>query len=200
MKEHHFSTRVHAALNIKKIKIPYQLELFVDKISDDECDEIIKICEKETRLYSEGPQVKNLVGAQKSDWNILHNENIRNACTPILQRISFMFEMQISPKDQFQLEYDDFWYARYTDNSFIAPHNHQRTLGHYSFCVYLNAPKDGTYLYFMNEAESIPIKFYKGDIVIFPGGLVHWSNDVSKGRKIIAGNLAVQLDRERENG
>lgn len=199
MRKQHFSTEVHKNLNIKKVPLPYTLNLLVDRILPKECDKIIKSCEKNERLYSFGEQVKNLVGAEKTDWNILQNENVKKDCEPIIDSIGLMTQTLIGD-GPFITNFKDFWYARYTDDSFIAPHNHRRSIFDYSFCVYLNAPEEGTYLYFMNEAESVPVKFYKGDIVLFPGNLVHWSNDVSKGRKIIAGNFSIKNTEEQNNG
>lgn len=159
-------------------------------------DHVDKMVERYDQIETSGDidSVRNLLDAEKSDWNILDNPACDVENLIIKDKIHDVIKRFIHGSDEFNIQYADFWYAKYSDKSFIAPHGHGDFFGRYSFCAYLDCEPEGTILYYTTGASThIPVLFHKGDLAIFPSGLVHWSNDVYEGRKIVAGNFVVNV-------
>jgi len=191
----HFSTGKGTA-DLQYVKIQRNVELVKSRISPQYGKKVIRDCEKnlEGAMSKKGEDVKNLTGAYKSETWFLHQESwFEKHTKKCLDTLCAMVRPHVAETDVFGIGITDSWYARYTDESVVAPHSHNKFYGHYAFCWYLETEPDGTLLYFQDGEHTFPHRFYPGDIIMFPGDLMHWSNDTSKNRKIISGNFMLSI-------
>jgi len=192
----HFSVE-QGTPDISYLKLTLDHELVKSRVSASYCKQVIKDCEKylKDELSQKGEDVKNLTGAYKSKTWMLHMEKwFESHRDVMLQTIAKCFKAKIAADDHFNISLIDSWYAKYTDDSIVAPHIHSSTLCRYAFCWYLDSEPDGTILHFTERDKNFPFRFFPGDLVIFPGSLMHWSNDTSKNRKIISGNFILTVE------
>lgn len=193
----HFSAE-QPKTDISYIKLYRATELLKSTISPSYCTKVFKDCEKNLKksMSQKGFDVKNLTGAYKSEtWNLHAEEWFAEHRDVMLNRISNMLRPNVGMGDYYTINMIESWYAKYTDDSIVAPHSHNIHYGHWSFCWYLNTAPNGTVLYFMDgHSEQYPHRFFPGDLVIFPGDLIHWSNDTSNDRKIISGNFLLTIE------
>lgn len=190
----HFSVDNTPSYTISKID--YNEKLYISKctIPHEICDEAIDVCKRNLDLNISSENTKNLIETEKSEWMILHNKLVEPCTFPFQHQLNEFIRWRVDSTQNFSLYYTDWWYAEYTDNSFIAPHCHNQFYCNWSFCAYLDAEDEGTVLYFLTDDNAtIPVKVFKGDMLMFPGNLKHWTNDVYKGRKIFAGNFLASV-------
>ena len=193
MKRQKHISAVRGVRDIDFINVGGITRIMKSRIQLDHCDNMIKRYDQ-IEVSNSIESVRNLLDAEKSDWNILNNTSCDVENLIIKDKIHDVIRRCIHRDDEFNIQYADFWYAKYSDKSFIAPHDHGDFLGRYSFCVYLDCEPEGTLLYYTTGSSThVPILFHRGDIAIFPSGLPHWSNDVYEGRKIVAGNFVVNV-------
>lgn len=189
----HFSVDQNANTDLSFINLYTTTQLIKSRFPNSFNKQCIKAAKK-GELSSEGTDVKNLTGARKGTWLLHQEEYFTKQWKTIDSKIFNMIRSKVNFDDAFTLWHRDSWYAEYTDDSIVAPHDHGNFLGRYSFCYYLETADEGTVLYFYDNGEQHPHRFFAGDIVIFPSGLTHWSNDTCENRKIISGNFLVTVE------
>lgn len=192
----HFSAELPRT-ELSHVKIRRGVDLVKTTLSPTYCQSVIKDCEKNLKgtLSQKGFNVKNLTGAYKSEtWQLHMEEWFLKHRDILLQRLCDMIKSRVGTEDFFSIHMIESWYAKYTDESIVAPHSHNIFHGHWSFCWYLGTAPEGTLLYFMDGSESFPHRFFPGNLILFPGDLMHWSNDTSKDRKIISGNFLLTVE------
>jgi len=198
-KEMHISAKNGGLRDIDYVYCGGVTNIIKSRISLPDCDKIIKRYDQTLDTSPDIKSTKNLIGAEKSEWDIHNNQVCYHENKIIIDKINNMMKYMVKSTDDYAIIMDDMWYAKYTNDSFIAPHGHGNNLGYWSFCVYLNCEPDGTILYYTSGLDNtIPVKFYKGDIALFPANLGHWTNDVYKGRKIVAGNYLLSIVRKEK--
>lgn len=193
MKRQRHISAINGLRDVDIINVGGITRILKSRINTEYCDKMVERYDQiDTSNSIES--VRNLLDAEKSDWNILDNPACDVENLIIKEKIHDVVKRFVHREDEFNIQYADFWYAKYTDKSFIAPHDHGDNFGRYSFCVYLDCEPEGTILYYtVGNSHHVPVLFHKGDIAIFPSGLAHWTNDVYQGRKIAAGNFVISV-------
>ena len=86
----------------------------------------------------------------------------------------------------FNLDWEDIWFAKYDLGDYTKPHDHLFN-GQFSFVYFVKCPRGSAPLIFTTSGKKV--KAEEGKIVIFPTSLIHHVpvNRV-EGRVVIAGN------------
>lgn len=194
------------------LELPGTTTILRGHIPDDLCDEL----EEKAKPFVTDVNC-NLRNTKRTGWQIFQEEEIAPLFQKVTDRVtdtilsyfqqSPALVMGNKPPLNVKCDYCDAWVAWYSEDSFVQPHVHG-TAGmfavEYSLSAYLKVPKDYTELTFSprvnNMVENYPIEVRKGDFLIFPSNLMHYTNDCKEGRVILSANFSVNVSKlENQN-
>lgn len=145
----------------------------------------------------------NLKNTRRTGWHIHLEESVGPHCEKVMEELlSGLKHLFLTPydnlledKNPFRLGLFTSWVAWYGDESTVLPHVHGAMPYEWSFCVYLDAPEEGTSISFFLEKEHlinrhhVKVDVMKGDVICFPASLPHFVERCTDGRVIYSGNF-----------
>ena len=182
------------------VSLPRELSILKTRIPLSVCSSLL--------IHSE-PFIEdvscNLKNTKRTGWDVHLNEQVRPHSEEIMEHLlSGLKYLFLAPYDNlfqdrnpFRLGLHSSWVAWYGDESTVLPHVHGALPYEWSFCVYLDAPEDGTSISFFLEKEHLvnqpqaKINVMKGDVVCFPASLPHFVEKCTDGRAIYSGNFYI---------
>lgn len=190
------------AINHSIIDMPSS-PILKGSISHSLCDEI----EEKARPFVENIQC-NLLNTKRTGWQLFEEEEFVPVFQKFTDRVTetiLSFGALCPPLDQqkgsglqVSCRYTDAWVAWYSSDSFVRPHYHgtgRLFSPEYSLSTYLNVPNEYTELTFQSSNygghECYPVEVEKGDFLIFPSFLTHYTNSCEEGRVILSCNFTV---------
>jgi len=195
------------------VELPGTTSILKGTLSSNLCDEL----EEKARPFVENVNC-NLKDTKRTGWQIFKEEEIAPLFQKVTDRITHTilayFERRPAlvmggrPYFNVDTRFADAWVAWYSDNSFIRPHVHGAGgmfNVEYSLAAYLKVPEDYTELTFCpfggNTLENHTIEVRKGDFLVFPSNLMHYTNKCKEGRVILSANFSVHISvMGSENG
>ena len=171
----------------------------------DFCDKIIEL--GKTKINTE--VVDNLEGVYRTGWDLQSDPDF----TPHLAYMTEVLSGCISKKFnyphfrganesyqskgfQMALSWLDMWVGYYDKYSFVHPHNHGELPSFWSFSAYLSTGESSeSSLYFMSDespersVSCMRVNVKRGDVLIFPSNIFHYTNDCAGGRVVMASNF-----------
>lgn len=179
--------------------IPTRASIYTVNLGKDFCDELESMAPDLLERYPfEG--VDNLGDTQRTDWDLHKRQCMYHYFSIIADKLGRIFLPETLLGNTGFLtawSFDDAWIALSNDNSFVHPHSHSKLPNHYSISVYLNTGKgkESTNLYFMDSWTGHRVKATarRGDMIVFPADLMHYTNDTSEGRMILSANMMLNL-------
>jgi ectoine hydroxylase-related dioxygenase (phytanoyl-CoA dioxygenase family) len=87
----------------------------------------------------------------------------------------------------------------------VQPHTHvdgDMFTNEYSLSAYLNLPQEKSSLTFLTnrgDTTNFCVEVRKGDVLIFPSNLCHYSNDCHEGRIILSSNFRIDHQEQRND-
>tara|TARA_E500000318_G_scaffold58853_1_gene54571 strand:- start:202 stop:831 length:630 start_codon:yes stop_codon:yes gene_type:complete len=195
------------------LELPGKTTILKGHIPSDLCDEL----EEKARPFVEDVNC-NLKNTERTGWRLFQHEELAPLFQKVADRVtetilsyfkrSPAITMEGKPAFEVNCEYVNAWVAWYSKDSFVQPHVHgsgDMFCIEYSLSTYLKVPKDYTELTFSpcvnNMVENFSIEVRKGDFLIFPSNLMHYTNDCEEGRVILSANFIVNITRlKNENG
>tara|TARA_B100000989_G_scaffold217255_1_gene165500 strand:- start:1019 stop:1531 length:513 start_codon:yes stop_codon:yes gene_type:complete len=127
---------------------------------------------------------KSFSSVSKTDWNIpsdFKREYLdyfyKNVITPIMDKQMKYFEAS-------KWEIANAWFQQYTEFSFHEWHNHEYSNYTNVYFLELNSAKEKTEIK-SGEKKIIEYKAKEGQVITFPGFLVHRSKPVANNRKTV---------------
>jgi len=194
-------------LNYDEIEIGGITTLLKGHIDAALCDEL----EKTASPFIEDIDC-NLLNTKRTGWRLFDKEEFK----PVFQKFSDrVIETIISFSEKKPLLVTDVhesyrvtsiyynaWVAWYSSDSFVRPHVHgqgEMFSPEYSISCYLKVPNDHTELTFvprdLGRTNNYTIEVKRGDFLIFPSSLMHYTNSCEEGRVILSGNFSVNVER-----
>ena len=189
------------------LELPGVTTLLKGSIPFDLCDEL----EEKARPFIENVNC-NLRDTKRTGWRIFQEEEIAPLFQKVTDRVtktilsyfdrSPPFTMGENSQFKINCEYYNAWVEWYSEDSFVQPHVHgtaEMFSIEYSLSTYLKVPKDYTELIFSprinNMVQNYPIEVRKGDFLLFPSNLMHYTNDCQEGRVILSANFAINISK-----
>lgn len=159
--------------SIYRTKYPRDCKLLLEKISS-KLDKVFN--NNQDDVFS---PAKN--GATCSFW--LTEENGKNLQTweEFFDLLDFIDPHYKNYLSQLNILYEStsfvgMWANQYPRNSYARPHRHTINNDIINVLFYLQKPKNSGDLYLEINEKSYRIGVDEGDIIIFPGGLYHWTD------------------------
>lgn len=154
------------------------------------------------------PFDRNIKGVERSPWHIHRGREDTELFNTLADHVKLYCEgsYNLDDRDYLRLTWDDCWIMRgLSEDGFVEPHAHTKHWGGLSFSLYLDLPKGYTTLSFMSvddigDAWNRDIIIEEGDMIVFPGNLIHYSKDVSPGRVVMSGNAVVNYHLGEKRG
>ena len=146
----------------------------------------------------------NLVGVDRSNWQIYKGYEddpsfleLASHCQLYAETVHNKF-----PEDELNVDWVSAWIMNGKDGGIVQPHVHGKHWGELSFSLYLSLPKEKTSISFMsvdvnNDVFHREIIVEEGDMLVFPGNLIHFSKDISADRVVMSGNVVVNYIPKR---
>jgi len=194
-------------LNYDEIEIGGITTILKGRIEDALCDEL----EKTASPFIENIEC-NLLNTKRTGWRLFEKKEFN----PVFQKfsdkvtetiISFSEKKPLLVTDAHENYdvtsiYQNAWVAWYSSDSFVRPHVHGpggMFSPEYSLSCYLKVPNDHTELTFvpkeLRHTNNYVIEVKRGDFLIFPSNLMHYTNSCDEGRVILSANFSVTAVR-----
>lgn len=187
--------------------IPLQMTQNVIKFAIDEelCDALHEAAEKWI-----DPSIDcNLQNTRRTIWNLHTREKFIPVFELFVKRLIEVVTQNLQKEENsltYKINFVDCWVAWYSSDSFVQPHSHSgadscNLLGAKSVSAYLSVPNGQTSLTFFNDrgSRNQEVTVKKGEVLLFPSDLVHYTNDCSEGRIILSANFTVDRNYEVQN-
>jgi len=196
-------------VRFSEVFIPSSIPVIKFRMDDALCDEIIQAAEP----FIDSEVNCNLLNTRRTGWKVFNEE----AFAPVFEKFSSLtLELvanYLENKSEYYRQGDqaltaffrDAWVAWYGEDSFVQPHTHvggDMFTNDYSLSAYLNLPQGKSSLTFLSnlgDATNFCIEVHKGDVLIFPSSLCHYSNDCHEGRIILSSNFRIDHQEKRND-
>jgi len=184
-------------LCIGKFEIPSIDIVHLIKAPESVCENINTHAES-LILKNQEQLADNLIRTRRTGWYMHSEPEIREAVDWVYEAIGKVAYEYSSHKNKcgypsYIINMADAWIAKYREESIVAPHCHGEHINGVSFCLYADIKKPTSLtFYHSGVGEKMQVVVSKGDLLVFPSHLMHFSSDMHEGRTIFAGNCNVQ--------
>jgi hypothetical protein len=158
---------------------------------------------EESKKYAHRSDVNGtgLTTSRENNFSLFHKEFVQEVIWDSFNQMLQEFSLEMNKVKIQSSSVSDVWWNYYEPNEVCHPHRHYRTDFSGVYLLHLEEPNPTKFLPTNNSSNTYPLfdgtvsseQCVEGDVLIFPGKILHWTTPIQTPRWVVVFNINLKV-------